>query len=1503
MEHARLAPPRRAAPEPRGRSTTRRPAALRRPPAEGVQAVLGTARATSASPTLQRKASGQAGSTPLPVGSVDDPQEHQAEAVADRVIRGDAPFTSPPQPAAAPHPARQAADAGETPSPSGTPHPGLWQRIRNLQHGGRPLPAASRRFFDGRLGHDFSAVRVHTDPAAADTARELGAHAYTWGEHLVFAPGAWQPHTRAGRHLLAHELTHVIQQGAATPHAESPSPTLRRSPERIQCSRLDAFRDRVGGAVSGIRERGGELVSGVVERGRDAAWGIVRRVAPRPLLNLIEQARDGGLFGIVRERVGRMVAPLFGGLERHAEPLARLFSDFAALVSRMSAIVVGLAQGDCQPLFAALRQLRDLAVALGRDAFEALADFFRPVGAFFGGLWERCGAPLVDWVGRVASAAWEGLQAFGRQIWDWCRPVVEPLSAVVSDAWGWLKARLGIGGDGGNSSGGLVQWIRDRAEDAWQLIRRELDPVIAPVGRLVGRIRELLPLEAIAELRERLDDWLQSAAEMADNLDPGEGGDAAEQQASLREEILPALLERIQQLRTRLLVTGQWLATRVGILVLEGQGFLAGLARQALLRPIQGVFGWLGDALDRLGDWAMDGVQRLFASLGDGLVHLSAFIRPVLDALQRLLTVVGDLLRHLPDFLLGPLWWALPGCIKESLKRFFIEQILGRIPLFRQLAEAGDIWVRVRQTALQILRQVFVDGDLGGALWRFFSAMLGLIGLPAELVTQLVANAARAFGDILRDPVGFLGNFLRSLWQGVNRFFGNIFQHLYRGVTGWLFGQLEEADITPPDLTSFRSILDFVFQLMGLTLDSLWARIGEHLGEPLTERLRAVARTASGAFEWLRLTVTEGVAGLWQALQQRLSNLWELVLGSVAEWINSAIITTASRWLLGLLDATGITPVINALIALYRAIESFVAYLADLLRMLNSVMATLGDIARGVLDTAAERLEESMASGVPVVIGFLANQFGLGRLGSRIRELVEGLRERVAAALDWLIANAVRLGRGFLDALRSGVAAVRDWWEARRTFRAADGREHSLYFRGRGGELLIASTPTPLGRFLDGLHIAEDDPQRLDKRDHLRRARERLASLASLRRDLESAPEEQRGELQQALNDTLEALAGHLTPLLAAHEGAAPGRHPSPLTLGTLAEAPVPLPRSAEEEQADLAAARQLVLLAAEQSRDTRILAESFEAIRRRFALERVAFRRRDDEVVIELRAARTQEVEVETPLSTRTPGVEMRSRVEHTEGRAGGDTVGIAMLADPLGRDHAPNGAGPRDSALSGVMDRLVTEPRQREPSKYIKGHLLNHNIGGHGGPGNLYPITAAANRAHERRVERTVKRWVLDRHLWVHYRVRVTGITEHLAQPGKHPENWINASFDCQAHVKGASGGRHEAVNEVIQSRYTPGTAEPRPARNEASLDAALRTSIDALPASHRNAAAILAMIREHNATASDPIPFGEARAAALMTAYRDGEGGGEGGGNANLTFINHRADRLKAILSAAG
>jgi hypothetical protein len=106
-----------------------------------------------------------------------------------------------------------------------------------LRSPGQPLDRGTRAFMEPRFGQDFSQVRVHTDSKAAQSARAVGALAYTVGSDLVFGTEQYAPEAAGGIRLLAHELAHVVQQGSTPPHVIPRSISRKDEPSERQAER------------------------------------------------------------------------------------------------------------------------------------------------------------------------------------------------------------------------------------------------------------------------------------------------------------------------------------------------------------------------------------------------------------------------------------------------------------------------------------------------------------------------------------------------------------------------------------------------------------------------------------------------------------------------------------------------------------------------------------------------------------------------------------------------------------------------------------------------------------------------------------------------------------------------------------------------------------------------------------------------------------------------------------------------------------------------------------------------------------------------------------------------------------------------------------------------------------------------------------------------------------------------------------------------------------------
>jgi hypothetical protein len=187
---------------------------------------------------LQDDAAGAISTTPA-LSQPGDRYEREAEHVSDRLMR-----MTEPRPTE--RPSRVAQRVQPQPvgsSTSGLPaSPPIVRQV--LGSPGQPLDRADRAFMEPRFGRDLSRVRVHTDARAADSARAVNASAFTVGRDIVFGRGRFRPGSREGRRLLAHELTHVVQQDgrqgatgidAGPVRARSPGPMIARMCDPLEC--------------------------------------------------------------------------------------------------------------------------------------------------------------------------------------------------------------------------------------------------------------------------------------------------------------------------------------------------------------------------------------------------------------------------------------------------------------------------------------------------------------------------------------------------------------------------------------------------------------------------------------------------------------------------------------------------------------------------------------------------------------------------------------------------------------------------------------------------------------------------------------------------------------------------------------------------------------------------------------------------------------------------------------------------------------------------------------------------------------------------------------------------------------------------------------------------------------------------------------------------------------------------------------------------------------------
>ncbi|MFF5287939.1 eCIS core domain-containing protein [Paractinoplanes globisporus] len=600
------------------------------------------------------------------------------------------------------------------------------------------------------------------------------------------------------------------------------------------------------------------------------------------------------------------------------------------------------------------------------------------------------------------------------------------VSGLYADALGFVRGILDA----------IVQLIRDAAvglaekylvgTPVWELAKKVLHqdplrgtPVEASTVEILSDFLTLIGKhDALAQMRER--GTLQKTADWLDARIAQFLGILGELSALFQagwDAIQPANLADLPSNLSKLATQAKGLIARIGafasevlteVVKLIKDALLDWLSREAgkmrgfrLLTVILGQDPVTGKAVPRTAENLIGGFIALLPG-GEATYKKLAEAGVIAEAAAQ---IEGAISR------LGISLDMIVGTFKAIWDSLSLEDLVNPLGAFvRILDKFGEPLGRIVEFAGEVLKVVI-------------TLILRLMNFPPDLLGSIINNAMAAIEDIERDPVAFLVNMLEALKQGFLGFVDRAVGYLLNGLADWLFRGLGALGIQkPPDL-SFGSILTMVLQVLDVTADKLWKKLGDHIGADVADKLRKGVAMAEGAFDFIKDVQENGVGAIWKHIESQLGNLWDTLLGMVKDWIVGEIVEKATVKLLSMLDPTGIMAVVNSSIAFFKAVQSVIEYVREILMIVNDYVTTLAAVAAGNVQAGAQKVEKGLAAAVPVAIGFLANQVGLGNVPEKLVELIGKLRELIDKALDWLFAKAVSLGKSALGALGFGGAS------------------------------------------------------------------------------------------------------------------------------------------------------------------------------------------------------------------------------------------------------------------------------------------------------------------------------------------------------------------------------------------------------------------------------------------------------------------------------------------------
>ncbi len=1048
--------------------------------------------------------------------------------------------------------------------------PTIERNIQALQGGGQPLDDESRSFFESRMGADFSQVRIHTDDNAVQASRDINARAFTVGNDIAFNRGEYNPDDSEGQHLLAHELAHTIQQGAAEPinrkpliQREAAPPTEETDePTPEEKAAAQAKAQAALAAASGVKN---EAIGTTAVSQEQAAAEQSAAEAPKSLVEA--SLAEGGVQETDKKALEQQSAEQAAAQGEAAKTIANEGSDAAqqavpkseaapadpqsspaptgdnlegATAAAQAAVATSYTNAASAPDKAPGSAEQDPGYIAAQQAAVQTGEQQKTHDPAEGEATEAQAAavsPEQELRGQAQSVQVGEMEQAETPAFDEAAFKAKLMEKIAS-----LAPKSADEADNLKESGRVDALKADIQNEATQEKEKSEAPLEeksqAAPDMANAQPKEVTPLQAadpgqtpasigadqatpkqkgqgeveapITESNAAVDQQMADAnitEEQLTNANEPEFSAAVEAKNTAQTQTQAASQTfrqdeqgqianaEAEAMATAQTATQTMFATRTTALTdVQGQQEQTKTedekAREKVANDINGIYektktkvdsilnaldgrvtalfdegaqkaadafenyvdsrmeaykeerygGWLGWArwaTDKLAGMPSE-VNAFYAEGRDLYINkMDAVIDNVVALISKTLAEakaeVANGKREIQQYV-----DQLPDELKEVGNQA-TQEIEGKFDALEQDIDAkqNELINTLAQKYNENLQAVDArieemkaanKGLIDQAIDKIGGVIKTIIELK-NMLQEVLSRAAAAIEQIIKDPIGFLGNLISAVNQGLQNFLSNIGSHLQKGLIGWLTGAIANAGIKMPENFDLQGIFSLVMQVAGVGFEQIMGKLSAKLGvdinafiEPVTKVIDIYQEGGLAGLAQYGLTeligeenvqalmevveivkmVLEGNFGaLWERIKEYLSDLKEMVMGKIMEFVTSEVIEQGIVWVISLFNPVG--AFIKACKMIYDVVMFFVNNGKQIMTLVNSVIDSVSAIASGNLGAAAAAIEQALANSIPAAIGFLSSLLGLGDIPAKIREIIQGVRGFIDSAIDKLL--------------------------------------------------------------------------------------------------------------------------------------------------------------------------------------------------------------------------------------------------------------------------------------------------------------------------------------------------------------------------------------------------------------------------------------------------------------------------------------------------------------------
>lgn len=349
-----------------------------------------------------------------------------------------------------------------------------------------------------------------------------------------------------------------------------------------------------------------------------------------------------------------------------------------------------------------------------------------------------------------------------------------------------------------------------------------------------------------------------------------------------------------------------------------------------------------------------------------------------------------------------------------------MSQLFGFVSQIPDLFIAAFKSLTIEDIILVPLAFAKLAGVFGGFIGKFVSwgvdAMFKLLEIVFDVVNPkafgYVKQTGAALKSILQNPLPFVGNLVNAAKTGFVNFGKNFVNHLKKGLIDWLTGSLDGVYI--PKALSLIEFGKLALSILGIT----WGQIRGKIIKALGPAGATIMAGLEAAFDVIMALKDGGPAAAWEVIKDKLTSLKDTIVSGIISFVVEAVVTKAVPKLIAMfIPGAGF---ISAIISIWDIIKVFIEKIQKIWAVVTAFTSSIVAIAAGNIGAAAAKVESVLGGILSLAISFFAGFVGLGKVSTKVREVINKIRAPVDKAIDTAINFIISKAKKLFASLFSG---------------------------------------------------------------------------------------------------------------------------------------------------------------------------------------------------------------------------------------------------------------------------------------------------------------------------------------------------------------------------------------------------------------------------------------------------------------------------------------------------